>query len=133
MLVTLMAVFTLGVAATDKAEVEKVVQEFAQGAAERNEALLKSVLHEGSRQFIPTPDGVRLLDRDVYLGMIREGKIGGSPLSVTLHDVRVSGDSAAVEATFAGEGMRLDHTLSLVKGPDGWAIVSSVVRLQTAS
>ena len=109
--------------------VGQTLEDFARGAADRDEDLLRRALHPSSRQYVPTPQGIQELDLETYLGLIRSGKIGGSPLRVELLEIRVDGDVAAAEAVFHGDSLDLKHTLSLVRDGERWRVLSTVVRI----
>jgi Putative lumazine-binding len=110
----------------DAIAVRATIQAFADGAATQDVALLERTLHPASVQYI-TGKEVRGVDRTTYLAAIRDKKMGGLPMTVTIQQVQVDGSAAQAHATFAAAPFSLSHALSLVKVEGRWVIVSTVV------
>jgi Putative lumazine-binding len=106
--------------------VRQTIEAFASGAATQDVVMLERTLHPLSVQFI-TGKEIRTVDRPTYLAAIREKKMGGQPMTVTVQSVQVDGGTASAKATFTAAPFVLSHSLSLVKTDGRWMIVSTVV------
>jgi len=70
-------------------------------------------------------DGVTVIDRASYLGMIEQKKLGGTPRSVEWKSIEVVGNLAHVRALLASTEMSFDSQFILAKDKAGsWRLVS---------
>jgi Putative lumazine-binding len=114
--------------ATIDPAVEQVVKTFVRGGDTRDVALLESVLHPEHRvtinQFMGG-DGVTALNREVYLGMIREGKIGGQPRTFSITGFQTLGHTAQAQVHMESAQLSFDNFLSFVQDKTGkWWLIN---------
>lgn len=109
--------------------ITSTIERFAKGGAERDRAVLESVLHDDFRVvFTWTHEpGVSSLDRATYLGLIDAGKLGGVEATVTMGRVVVHDQLATAEATLLRTDVRFDAIYTLVRDDSGWRIVQDAV------
>ncbi|MDA8019782.1 MAG: nuclear transport factor 2 family protein [Thermoanaerobaculia bacterium] len=109
----------------ERAAIQKVVEDFAGGADARDVDRIGRSLHAESRQYLPTSGGLRVFDREQYLGLISAGKIGGQQRKMTVRWVEViEGYLATVGVELRGGGMVFLHHFGLMKVDDTWQILS---------
>ncbi len=104
------------------------IEGFIKGGDTRNVALLESVMHTEFRttvnQFMGG-DGVTVLGRDLYLGMIREGKFGGIPRTFQIVDSQSLGHTAHVQVHMESDELIFDNFINLVQDKAGkWQLLS---------
>lgn len=112
----------------EKHEVEHVVRQFTQAADERRIDDVGSLLHDQFRVVINRAfgsDDLSVMTRDVYMDMLRQGKLGGDSREVRFDLIDVLGNNALVKVRLKGKQMTFTSYLSLVKTKEGkWLIVN---------
>lgn len=103
------------------------VRTFVQGGDTRDAAVLEAVLHPSFRVVAQMPDGLKVMDRKVYLSLIDQKKIGGVPRETTLHTVLLQGDLATVRGTLASSAATFDCTWTLARSGDTWQVLQDAV------
>ena len=69
---------------------------------------------------------VKLLDKEQYLGLMKEGKVGGKKRTATILLTDIHRDAALVKIKLEGEIMSFTNYYSLVKSRDQWLIVQDI-------
>lgn len=114
---------------TDAAEaIDAVLAAFTEGAAVRDLDRVRRALHPESRVFVPRPDGMQIIDRDAYLGLMEAGKVGGTPADRRLLQIEVDRAAASARQVRDMGAVALHDAVSLVRGPEGWMIACLVVQ-----
>ena len=113
---------------SDQTSVQQTVTEFlAAGDAQdvgRLEAVMDPTYRVTINQFMGG-EGVTVIDRAGYLGMIAAGKLGGKPRSVTFSSIEVVGNVAHVRAMLASDELNFDSHFTLAKDKVGvWMVVT---------
>jgi len=122
--VTLGILTLSALAKTPDADITRALDDFTQGAAERDVTRVERSLHPEARQFVFMPDGLQVLDRPTYVSLLKAEKIGGVPTERSTVAVQIDGLRAtATQVRDMGE-MALHDTLTLVREGDDWRIVS---------
>ena len=108
--------------------VRAVITEFLTAGDLRDVTRLDAVLNPQYRvsvnQFMGSP-GVTVIDRASYLGMIKAGKLGGTPREVRFKSVEVVGNLAFVRAELESEELHFDNLLVLAQdGLGDWTLLS---------
>ena len=62
-----------------------------------------------------------------YKDMMKAGKVGGAPMTLTITAVAVDGDVASVSARRESDALVFHDAVSLLRGDDGWRIVGASV------
>ncbi|MPR32019.1 nuclear transport factor 2 family protein [Salmonirosea aquatica] len=112
-------------------EVKKTVMAFNEAAAHRDLEALNSVLHPDYRvmanRFRGTP-GTTLITREAYLGMMKDGKVGGASYESEFRQISVSAHTAMVEISLKGNGTSSMHKyLFLVQNSQNeWQVISDL-------
>lgn len=118
----------------DLVAIEAAVANFAAFGDQQNVAGLEGLLHPQFRAVVNRLFGseeVSLMDKTVYLELIKTGKIGGDQRTVHLLEVEVVANNAHVKALFVGEKLRFTTFISLVKNPAGeWQVISDFPHIE---
>lgn len=108
---------------------------YAAGDAQDATAL-EAALHPQFRVLAldyPAPGQTGVIDRELYLTLIREKKFGGDPRTVTIDSVRLDGDRlAAVQVTASAQnsGLRFLASMTLVREGETWRVLQDAVQVQ---
>jgi hypothetical protein len=107
-------------------------------AADRGDALaLDALLHPAFRVVFSVktaePGGKpTMLDRDQFLGMVRDGKIGGKERAVSVSGICVSNGFACAAATMLRPDAAFYGTYSLVEEAGRWQLLQEAVMMVPA-
>ena len=114
----------------DIEKISRVVSQFSQSADQRNLQKMEEVLHPEFRSVVNRLFGseeVSVMDRSIYLNLLKEEKIGGDKREVAIQSVNIQGNTAIVKAILLGKSLRFDTYLQLIKDVNGkWWIVSDM-------
>ena len=105
----------------------EAVEAFVAAGDRRDLPALEQILHEEFRVVARMPDGISFMPRALYLGLVRDEKIGGTPRQTTLGAVMPSGDLATVKGSLSSATADFDCTWTLAKTDAGWQVVQDVV------
>ncbi len=110
---------------TERAAVIETLTAYARGADDRDAERVEGALHPESMQYLFAGDGIRAIDRQTYLGLLRAGKIGGKERSMEVEYVDITeGVSAFAKVQLRQEKRAFLHYVSLLKVDDTWQIAS---------
>jgi Putative lumazine-binding len=114
----------------DVAKIEATVRQFSSAGDQQDAGQLDKILHPQFRAVVHrlfgAPD-VSLMDKALYLQLIRDKKIGGDARDVVLLQTDVEGNIATVKAVLQGKALRFTTFISLVRLENGaWQIVGDL-------
>lgn len=113
---------------------ERAVEQFSAAGDQRNAAQLEALLHTEFRTVVNRQFGseeVSLMDKAVYLQLVKDEKIGGDEREVHLLNVEIVGNNATVQAVLLGKKLRFNSFFSLVKAADGnWQIIGDFPHIE---
>lgn len=110
------------------AQVEATLTDFSTAVAKGDVAAVEKLLHPSSVQVVDMSGTQMVLDTSAYLGAIKAGKVGGSPISLIVSDIHIQGSVATASTQRDLGTMVLNDAVTLVHSPDGWQIVSMAVQ-----
>ncbi|GAB4415539.1 MAG: hypothetical protein OHK0039_24200 [Bacteroidia bacterium] len=114
----------------DLAAVEAAVRAFAHMGDVQDADGLDRLLHPQFRAVVNRlfgSDEVSIMDKNLYLQLIRDEKIGGDQRQVHLVSVDVVNNQATVHAVLEGKALRFVTFVSLIKTADGrWQVVGDL-------
>lgn len=112
----------------DKAELQSLVAKFVKGGDEQNVEILDDVLHPDYRITFAFPGEtkVTILNREVYLQMLRDKKLGGRKRDTTIEDISIRGNIAVVRAKLQSPVMRFNIFFSFINTGLGWKLISDL-------
>ena len=120
----------------DLAAIETAVHDFAHLGDRQDADGLDKLLHPQYRAVVNRLFGseeVSLMDKAVYLQLIRDKKIGGDEREVFILSVDVVKNNATVKAIFEGNALRFTTFISLVKTADGkWQVIGDLPDIEKA-
>lgn len=113
---------------TDK--IKQAITDFVKGGDNSDTKLLGKVLHKDfrvtSNAFMGT-SGVTVIDKEKYLGNIRDGIFGGLPRTMIIEDIDVSETIASVKLRLESSENQFVSYNSLILDTDNeWKIISNL-------
>ncbi|MEM1320089.1 MAG: nuclear transport factor 2 family protein [Bacteroidota bacterium] len=119
---------------SDMEAISKAVTAFATHADNQDVPKMATVLHKDFRAVVNRLFGseeVALMDKSLYLDLLKQGKIGGAKRTVRIHSIDIEENNAIVRATFQGEQMTFNTFIQLVKDVQGhWTIIGDMPRIE---
>ncbi len=113
----------------EKHEIESVITAFASAVDNSDTDAAALYLHPAFRVTLSNfnePDKALVLNKEQYLAMMSDGKVGGNQrnLSILLTDQHK--DAAVVKADLDGAKMNFTNYYSLVKSGGVWLIINDI-------
>lgn len=112
----------------DRAAIEKTLHAFNKAGNTPDPEALENLLHDQFRVVLNRAFGgndVSIMDKQTYIGMIRDGKIGGVERSLKIEDIDVMDHMASVKAVMENDKLVFHTRWLLVKNPENqWVLVS---------
>ncbi len=118
----------------DESALKERVSTFIEAGDTRDLSALEEVLHADFRvlvnQFMGGPD-VTLINKEAYIGMVRDEKIGGLARSIEFRHLSIHDHTAVVEVHLESEAALFDSFITLVKDQEGqWQVISDAAYFQ---
>jgi Putative lumazine-binding len=113
----------------------QVIEAFARAADRRDVAGLEQVLHPSFRVMF-TLDAAKpptQLDRAQFLGMVREGKIGGADRQVVVSGLATTGRFASASARMEHKDASFEGVYALVEQDGRWWLLQEAVTMKTGA
>jgi hypothetical protein len=108
----------------------EAIQGFIQGADERDQSRLEQVLHPEFRVVANRLMGsntLRIIDRSLYLQLIKEGKLGGDQRTVEIGYVHIVENNATARVKIKGKALTFQSLYHLVKTETGtWQLIEDL-------
>lgn len=115
---------------SEKENVKKAVTDFANAADNSDVVALDEILDDNFRLVMNRLMGseqVSVITKDVYLDMIKEGKLGGVKRTRQIHHVDITENNAVAKVSLLNDKMIINSYLLLVKDKNGkWKIVNDL-------
>jgi hypothetical protein len=114
--------------------VQKAIETFVKGGDAQDVKMLESVLHPDYRvtinQFMGG-DGVTIMKREDYLGMIAAKKMGGKPRTMEVKNFQTVNHTAQVHVGMESSELIFNSFITLVQDKSGkWSIINDAVVAQ---
>ena len=120
----------------DLAQIENAVQEFVTSADTRDVTRMDKILHKDFRVVANRLFGaeeVSLMDKNAYLNLLKEGKIGGDSRVIIIKSISIEGHNAVVQATLNGSALSFMTFIQLVKEVSGnWKVIGDMPHIVKA-
>jgi hypothetical protein len=115
-------------------EVQNAIEIFVKGGDTQDVAMLEGVLHPDYRitinQFMGG-EGVTIMKREDYLGMIAAKKLGGKPRSIEVKNFQIANHTAQVYIGMESAELIFNSFITLVQDKSGkWSIINDAVVAQ---
>jgi Putative lumazine-binding len=113
----------------------QVIEAFARAADRRDVAALEQVLHPSFRTLF-TLDAAKpptQLDRAQFLGMVREGKIGGADRQVVVSGLATADRFASASARMQHKDASFEGVYALVEQDGRWWLLQEAVTMKTGA
>jgi hypothetical protein len=117
-----------------KKAAEATVVAFAKAGDERDIATLTKLMHENYNAIALLPGSTVakpvVESREHYFTLIKEGKVGGKPRTISIKSVEVWNNTAVVRAELESDVLHFFSTFALSYSPEaGWKLVHDLVEL----
>lgn len=114
----------------DLTKIDEAIRAFAKAGDQQDVRILEKVLHPEYRAVVHrafgSPD-LSLMDKTLYLQLMRDKKIGGDTREVYVLQVDLTNNIATVNAVFQGKMLRFNTYISLLKLENGdWQIIGDM-------
>lgn len=108
---------------------ELTIKKYAKGADERNLDFLNTAFHENFVVNAITKDGLKSMNKNSYLQLIKSKKIGG--IARTLKILKMSDDGVigTAKITLTSSKVTFHDNITLLKENNQWKIISNVTRV----
>ncbi len=114
----------------DLEKISEAIHHFVSAADQRNSAEMDKVLHKDFRAVVNRLFGsteVSIMNKTLYLDLLKQGKIGGDNRTVEINSVNLEGNNAVVRASFSGKELKFNTFIQLVKDTEGhWSLISDM-------
>ena len=118
----------------DEKEIRSCINNFSKAADDRDVDALEASIHKDFRvvanQLMGSKE-ISTMDRASYVGMLKEGKIGGDSREVEVLSIDVHGNNAMAKVSLTGKELTFTTYLLLVKNAEGeWKIAQDVPEIK---
>jgi hypothetical protein len=111
-------------ASGDEEQIKNAITTFATGGDKRDLAALEKILDPSFRVVFAFPGkDASVMSRADYLGMLKEGKIGGGERKLSFGQVNIAGAIGHAKVEMVRDDARFDAEVTLVRGASGWRII----------
>jgi hypothetical protein len=121
---------TVNAQISDKELITQVVNQFAQGADNRDTVLLDQILDTHFRAAVNRALGstqLQVIDKTTYLNLIKEKKLGGDKRMVSVQNIIIHESTATAEVIFEGSKLNFTTFISMIKNEDQtWTIIQDL-------
>jgi len=113
-------------------DVLQVLSNYAQGTERHDVAMLEKTFHKEFRVVAMTTDGLRVIDRESYLELIKDKKIGGHKRKLHIESILESEKVMQISLTLSGEKAVFHDHLQLIKQDKNWQIIHNSTQVKAA-
>ncbi|MEM6696989.1 MAG: nuclear transport factor 2 family protein [Bacteroidota bacterium] len=118
----------------DMNAVIEAVEQFVESADQRNVEQMDVIMHSNFRAIVNRLFGseeVSIMDKALYLDLLKQGKIGGDDRTITIESIHFEGNNALVKASFEGKELVFHTFMQLVRETSGdWKIISDMPNIE---
>lgn len=118
----------------EKQNVENVVRQFVHGADARDVQQVDTVLDANYRTVVNRlfgGDEISTMNKDLYLTLLKEGRIGGDQRQIEFLMIDIVGNNAVVKARLKGKELLFTSYILLIRTKDDkWLIVSDLPHVE---
>jgi hypothetical protein len=109
--------------------IRQVIENYAAGADQRDIDKLDKAFHENFRVIAVTDEGVRNLDKETYLNLIKGEKIGGVERDLEIEWITTKNDTARAEVWLKSGAVVFNDDLSFIRDQQEWQIINNVTQV----
>jgi len=110
-------------------QIRKVIENYAIGADKRDAAKLENAFHENFRVIAMTAEGVKNMDKQTYINLIKGEKIGGVDRELEIEWITSKNYTARAEIRLKSPQVTFYDDLSFIKDQQEWKIVNNVTQV----
>jgi hypothetical protein len=103
--------------------VMEVLQQYTQGTEHSDITILEEAFHQDFRVVAITAEGLRVINRNDYLALIKAKKIGGNKRHLSLKSVIEGENVMQISLTLSAEKTIFHDHLDLIKQDGRWQIL----------
>ncbi len=113
-------------------DVLQVLNNYAQGTEHHDVGLLEKAFHKEFRVVAMTKDGLRVIDRESYLALIKAKKIGGHKRNLHIESTLEGEKVMQISLILSGEKAVFHDHLQLIKQDESWQIIHNSTSVTAA-
>ncbi|MBM9579469.1 nuclear transport factor 2 family protein [Leptospira sp. 201903070] len=116
----------------EEASLRTLIQEFVKAGDERNVNKLENVLHKDFRlyAFVGNASQPWEMNREGYLGALKEGKIGGKSRTLSVTSLKNEGNLAYATLIMKSSEMSFVVNQQWIKTESGWRLLQDLANAQ---
>ena len=111
----------------ERTAVEETIRAWVHATDRRDADAVGRVFLPSAVQQVTMGEQQLALTTEAYLGMIRDGKIGGGETALSIHSVQIEDQLATALTTRKGAKMVMKDALVLERTGEGWQIAGAAV------
>lgn len=116
------------------AKITQTIHDFSTGVDKGNVKQTAGTLHSEFRAIVNRLFGakeVSVMSRNLYLDLLKQGKIGGDTRTVKVHSINVTDNVAVARVTFTGKELVFHTFMQLIEDELGnWLIISDMPNVE---
>ena len=110
-------------------QVMNVINQYVKGTEFFDSTILDKAFHEKFRVVAMTQDGLRVINKQEYLSLIKAEKIGGNKRELEVLNVIESDTIMQISLTLSNEKQVFHDHLALIKENDYWEILHNTTHV----
>ncbi|AOP35507.1 hypothetical protein A0128_17675 [Leptospira tipperaryensis] len=116
----------------EETSLKTLIQEFVTAGDERNVNKLENILHKDFRlyAFVGNANQPWEMNREGYLGALKEGKIGGKPRTLKITALKSEGNLAYATLSMKSSEMTFVVNQQWIKTDSGWRLLQDLANAQ---
>lgn len=116
-------------AQADQSAITQVINHYADATASRDATSIDQLFHSDFRVIALTADGPRVLDKQQYIALLKDEKIGGVPRALEVKHIDVQDKTAHAKISLTSEQVVFHDQLHLIQAPQGWQIINNLTEV----
>ncbi len=115
-------------------KIKRAITQFVKGGDAQDVASLDKVMHPGFRVVVNNAFGSNKIDimtKEAYLGLMKEGQIGGTPRSIQILSLETIDNIATAKVKLESDKLRFTSLYSFVRTPDQqWLLINDMPHIE---
>ncbi len=113
----------------DQQAITQIIQDYAEGTATGDVVTIDQAFHDDFRVIALTQDGPRIIDKLMYLNLLKDGKIGGIPRRLKVKHIEIQDKTAHATITLSSDKVVFNDQLQFIQESQGWKIINNLTEV----
>ncbi len=113
----------------DQQAITQVIQDYAAGTAMLDITVIDQVFHDDFRVIALTQEGPRVIDKPMYLSLLKDGKIGGVPRILKVKHIEIQDKTAHATIILTSDKVVFNDQLQFIQDSQGWKIINNLTEV----